>query len=158
MKYILTVLLISLSSFSLASGYIGTQAVNIGDDDLSFNGVNLIAGIDITKNIGIRGRYLLNSDDDSIDGVKVELESVYGVDAVLTFPMAGNLSPYVSIGRTEIEIRGSYGGYSETADDSFTSVGAGIKYDVNEKVVISAEYMRLDSDIDSFGAGIQLNF
>ncbi len=148
-----------LTSMVNAGGYVGTQAAVIGDDDLSFNIVNVTAGYDFNDVFGVRGRYMLTANQDSIDGVNVDLDSAYGADVIFTLPLSKEFNPYLLMGRTEIEVTASYGGYSESADDGYTTFGGGVNYEINENVVINAEYLRMDDgDIESYGAGITLRF
>lgn len=156
MKVVILGLMMLVASMVNAGAYVGTQVATISDDDLSFNVVNVIAGLNVNEVVGVRARVMVQSSDDSIDGVSVDLDSAYGLDLVLTVPAEG-FSPYFIVGRTKLEVTGSYGGYSESASDSFTTVGAGLNYPLNDSATLSIEYMRMDSDISLIGAGISFS-
>ena len=157
MKAVILSSMLVLTSMVNAGAYVGTQVATIGDDDLSFNIVNVVAGYNFNDSIGVRTRYMVQSNDDSLDAVDVDLDKAYGADLVLTIPAEG-FSPYFLVGRTKLEISGSYGGYSESASEGFTTVGAGLNYEINEVALLSIEYLRMEDDVDSIGAGVSLRF
>jgi len=158
MRAVIFSLMLVLTSMVQAGAYVGTQAATLGDDDLSFNVINAVAGYEFNNVISVRGRYAVASNDDDLDGVKVELDKAYGADLIITIPSDNGLNPYFLVGRTNIEITGSYGGYSESEDDGFTTLGAGLNYAINESALLSVEYLHMENDVESLGAGISLRF
>ena len=157
MKVVILGLMMLVTSMVNAGAYVGTQVATLGDDDLSFNIVNAVVGYDFNEVVGVRTRYMVTSNDDSIDGVTVDLDSAYGADLIFSIPSEG-FNPYVLVGTTKIKVTGSYGGYSESASDSFTTIGAGLNYDINQSASLSIEYLRMQDDVESLGAGISLRF
>ena len=158
MKAVILSSMLVLTSMVNAGAYVGTQVATIGDDDLSFNIVNAVVGYEVNDVISVRGRYAVSSNDDKLDGVKVELDKAYGADLIISIPSDNGLNPYFLVGRTNIEVTGSYGSYSESADDGFTTLGAGLSYQINEVAMLSVEYLHMENDVESLGAGVSLRF
>ena len=156
-KILATVIFMASSAVN-AGAYVGTQVATLGDDDLSFNIVNAVVGYELNDVISVRGRYAVSSNDDKLDGVKVELDKAYGADLIISIPSDNGLNPYFLVGRTNIEVTGSYGSYSESEDDGFTTLGAGLNYQINEVAMLSVEYLHMENDVESLGAGVSLRF
>jgi opacity protein-like surface antigen len=158
MKIVLTVLLLTLSSLSMAGGYIGASYTGIQSDITDHTGVNLRAGYAFNDVVSMEGRYMVNTSEESYDGVNVELDPVYGAYVILALPLTDSVSPYVVAGYTYGEAKASYGGYSETADESSSSIGIGIRSELTENWTANAEYLQAFDDIDMISIGLQLNF
>ena len=158
MKKKLLVLPMLLSSMVSAGAYVGASYNTIDFGDVEFDASQLVVGSQFNDYIGIEARYGRGAGDESIDGVTVELDSVYGDYLTLSAPLSDSLSAYAIIGKTWAEATASYGGYSESAKDDTGSVGLGARYSIREALTIRAEYMKYDDDVDGLSIGVQVNF
>ena len=158
MKKVLLVLSMFLSSMVSAGAYVGASYNTIDFGDVEFDASQLVVGAQFNDYIGIEARYGSGIGDESIDGVTVELDSVYGGYLTLSAPLSDSLSAYAIIGKTWAEATASYGGYSESAKDDTGSVGLGARYSIREALTIRAEYMKYDDDVDGLSIGVQVNF
>lgn len=135
------------ASHCFADGNIGVSAFNIDTDVADFRGMNLDIGYDFTDLVGVRGSYMISSSDEVVNSVNIEITDMYSFDAILSLPFSDTLKPYFTIGKLYIDAKASYGGYSATASDSFTTYGAGIQYDLREAVSLSVEAKDIDGDL-----------
>ena len=158
MKKKLLVLPMLFSSIVNAGLYIGGNVGTIDFGDVEFTTTQFVIGSQFNEYVGVELRHGRGIDEESIDGVKVELDSVYGGYLTLSAPLSDSLSAYVIVGKTWAEATASYGGYSESAKDDTGSVGLGARYSIREALTIRAEYMKYDDDVDGLSIGVQVNF
>lgn len=144
-------------SHCFADANIGVTAFNIDTDVADFRGMNLDVGYDFTDLIGVRASYMIGSEDEVVNGVNIEIDQMYAFDAILSLPLSDSLRPYFTIGKLHIKAKGSYGGYSETISDDFTTYGMGIQFDLREAVSISVEAKDIDGDLMTM-ASVTANF
>ncbi len=150
--------IVFLSYNSRAGGYAGAS-YGMTDTNISdHSGITLTGGYAFNDFISIEGRYLFSSGDDSYSGVDISIDYIYGAYLNFTLPVTDSVSVYGIFGHTEGEVTASYMGYSETASDSSSSFGGGVKYDILEAWTVKVEYMSLFDDVDQFQVGLQLNF
>lgn len=136
MKKILfaSVLAISATTASAEGFYAGAQfvSVELEEDSLGLsadlNGLGLLGGYRFNENIAIEGRYITGVGDDTILGVKTELESYVGVNLLGNIPLAEGFSLYGSLGYGNATIRLSDNTGAVEDDDSSVSYGAGLQY------------------------------
>ena len=140
-----------------ADPYIGTSVFTLDTDVGDFRGIDLNAGYRAGEILEVRAHYMLGAEDESVDGVKVELDQMYGVDVIVNIPLSDTLNPYVLAGNTWVKAKGSYGGYSISEKDDFVTFGAGVRFDVREAVSVYFEYKDVDGT-DSLGLGFTSNF
>ena len=158
MKKVLLVLSMLFSSVVNAGLYIGGNVGTIDFGDVEFTTTQFVIGSQFNEYVGVELRHGRGIDEESIDGVTVELDSVYGGYLTLSAPLSDSLSAYVIVGKTWAEATASYGGYSESAKDDTGSVGLGARYSIREALTIRAEYMKYDDDVDGLSIGVQVNF
>ena len=158
MKNALLLLIVSLSTICNAGGYMGVNHAWLDADEVDFTGVNLVAGYAFNDVVGIEGRTLINSSAENYRGIDLEIDKLWGLYATLTLPILEEFNPYIIFGHSEGEVTASYQGQSASADDSSTSLGFGVKYNLREQWSVRAEYLEVFDDIESFSVGLNLNF
>lgn len=139
-------------------GYMGASGNYIDTPLTNHTGVTLHGGYNFNDFLGLEGRYLVNSSEEGYQGASVEIDSLYGIYLVGTVPVTDSLGVYVVFGHSRAEVRASYYYDSETASESSSSLGFGIKYDLVEAWTVNAEYTELFDNIDQFNVGLKLNF
>ena len=145
------------TSHSFADPYIGTSVFTMDTDVGDFRGVDLNAGYRAGELVEVRLHYMLGAQDESYQGVSLSLEKKYGVDLIINLPLSDTFIPFVSVGNTWMEAKGTYQGYSASAKDDHATYGFGVRVAAREAVSFTAEYKRID-DIDLFALGITANF
>lgn len=141
-----------------AGGYAGISANYIDTEITNHFGTTIKGGYSFNDFLAVEGRYLVNSSDEGYQGVSIEIDSLYGVYLIGSIPVTDSVSAYVLFGHSEGEVKASYRGYSESADDGSSSLGFGLKYDIIELWSVTAEYTELFDEIDQMSVGLQLNF
>ena len=140
-----------------ADPYIGTSVFNLDTDLGDFRGIDLNAGFRAGEILEVRAHYMLGAEDETVDGVKVELDEMYGVDLIINIPISDTITPYALAGNTWVKAEASAGGYSASARDDFVTYGAGIRFDVRESVSIYGEFKDIDG-AESLAFGFTSNF
>ena len=143
---------------SMADGYVGVSGGYIDTDITNHMAVNLHGGYAFNDFISMEGRVLINSSEEGYHGASVEIDSLYGLYIMGTVPISDDLSVYALFGHSRGEATASYNGYSETADDSGSSMGFGIKYDLLEAWTVRLEHTEILDGIDMTQATLTLNF
>ena len=141
-----------------AGGYVGISAAQIDTDISDHFGNVLTGGYAFNDFFAVEATTLINSNDDSYRGVNIEIESLYTLSVKGTVPLGNSLSVFGTIGHARGEATASYGGYSESADDSGTAYSFGVSYDILEAWTINASYSELLDEVDQIAVGMQLNF
>jgi len=134
------------TSYCFADANIGVSVFNIDTDIADFRGINLDVGYDFNDIFGVRASYMIGSEDEQISGVNVEIDEMYSIDAIVTFPLSDSLNPYITVGQLHADLKADYMGYSASASDDFTTYGAGIKFDLREAVTVAFEFKDVDGD------------
>ncbi len=136
---------------------VSATVFNIDTDIADFRGINLDVGYDFTDLIGVRGSYMIGAEDEVVGGVNVEITDLYSFDAILRLPLSDTVMPYFTVGKLHIAAKASYAGYSATAEDNFTTYGAGIQFNLREAVTLSAEFKDISGDAMTM-LRVQANF
>lgn len=150
----------------------GTGFVGSCDDDDT--GWKLYGGYQFTKNWGLEFGWVdfgEISAKGTILGIpataKAEVDG-WTLSGVGTLPFADNFSGFAKLGiiRAKVDMKGTIGGVSGSADDTSTewAAGLGVKYDFTNNVSLRAEWERfndlgdLESDIDLLSIGVVFKF
>jgi len=140
-----------------ADAYIGTSVFTLDTEVGDFRGVDVNAGYRAGEILEFRVSYMLGAQDETYQGVNIELEQKYGADLIVNLPLSDTLNPYLSVGNTWMKAKASYQGLSATAKDDFATYGAGMRFDVREAVSVYGEYKDMDGT-DMFSLGFTANF
>ena len=96
----------------------------------------------VNDNVSVEGRFGIGLQDDTVLGVDVEIDTLFGLYGVFHTSSNSNTSFYGVLGFTKGEATASVPGFSVTEDDSGLSYGFGV--DINS---FNIEYMLyLDED------------
>jgi len=155
---LILMLMVGFTHYSHSGGYMGLSATTISTDITDHNGLILTVGSEMNSFISIEGFALVSSTDDDYQGVNLSIDNLYGVNLIGSIPINDSLSPFISLGYTRAEATASYMGYSESASDSGSSVGVGIKYQLLESWSIKAQYTEYLDDVDGFSIGLTAHF
>ena len=146
MKILILLVLSVLFIPSVSAGsYVGISQTEIDYEnsevaDLDFEARGVIIGYEIGNNAAVEFRYSEGSDDDTLYGYDVKIDSTYGVYGKYKFASSAPITPYVLLGFTKAKLKvESFGSDSE----SDLSYGAGFSVSVTESISIAAEYMVL---------------
>ncbi|NQZ69054.1 MAG: porin family protein, partial [Lentisphaeria bacterium] len=97
----------------------------------------------INDSVAIEARIGVGLEDDTVDistiDYTLELDTLYGLYAVVNFPLGDALSAYGLIGFTEADATFSASGLSGSADDDGLSYGVGLNW--GSDVALNLEYM-----------------
>ena len=140
-----------------ADPYIGTSVFTLDTDVGDFRGVDLNAGYRFGELLELRGSYMLGAQDETYQGVNIELDRKYGVDLIVNLPLSETIVPFVSVGNMWLKAKLNGGGYSASASDDFTTYGFGVRLDIREAFSVVGEYKYVDGDT-IFALGMTANF
>jgi len=139
-------------------GYVGISGGYLDTDITNHMAVNLHGGYAFNDFISMEGRVLINSSEEGYHGASIEIDSLYGLYIMGTVPISDDLSVYAVFGHSRAEATASYDGYSATADDSGSSVGFGVKFNLLEAWTVRLERTELLDGMDMTQATLTLNF
>ncbi len=176
MNNITKLLLILLSSFALSVASIqnvfadglyvgaGVYTVEIEDDIIDdddtvpafFVGYNFYDGNLFMLSVEAGYYDLGEASEGSID---IEAEAIT-LAGVVYFPITPIFEIYgkVGVAEVDVEIETPFGDFDDDGSESF--VGAGVAFDILDTIDIYAEYLVIDTEIDSelIGVGVRLDF
>lgn len=149
--------------FYLGGGYSElTLDTNNASSDADLDSLFVRGGIQLNEFLAAEARLGFGVGDDRINGVKAEIEDVYGVYLKAGLPTTVGLYPYALLGVTHAKIKLSAGGFSETESDSDIGYGIGVDYAFSHAVSAGLEYARLyDSggeEIRGLSLGVNFKF
>lgn len=154
--------LVNAAPAEVGDTYTGFQ---FGNSDVSFNGESdidldlalLQFGVWVSDDIALEVRTARSSNEDTIQGIDYEIESIYGMYGLYHFHFSEVASLYAAAGLSRATLKGSVPGNSEQQDESSISYGIGAKFSV-----FSIEFMRYmeidEMEVDVVSVGIQYTF
>jgi len=145
----------------LGGGYTdATLDLDAVDKDADIGMLFVRGGYQINQNVAVEARLGTTIDDDTIYGVDVEVEDMYGVYLKAGLPTQSGFYPYVLLGMTHVKVEASGRGGSASDSDSDISYGLGVDYWFNSQVSAGLEFANFyDNDGDEVsGITLGLNF
>ncbi len=144
-----------------AESYIGIQIgnsdVSNGVSDLDLDVILFQVGVWVSDDISLELRTGRGSNDDTVQGVDVEIESLYGMYGLYHFNFSDFASVYGAVGLSRLTLKASGAGGSDQEDENGLSYGVGAKLSI-----FSIEFMRyLDTnevEADVVSVGVQYTF
>ena len=97
-------------------------------------------GYQINEYIALEARLGDGVQDDTVDGVKLEIDNMYGGYVKVGRPSEVGLYPYALLGYTHVELKARVPGYSATSSDSDVSYGIGADYWFSRQLSAGLEY------------------
>lgn len=83
--------------------------------------------------------------------MKAELENARSVNVKLGYEVAKGVTPYIKLGRGNVDMKLSALGASSTSNFDTKTIGAGVSYDVSNSFAVVGEYRQL-SNLDGTGS------
>jgi len=144
---------------SMAEGGYGSISMDYIDTDVvNFWGSTAAIGYEFNDFAAVQGECLIHSSEEAKDGVKLTLEKLCGVYAIGTVPVTDSWSVFIRYGHSWIEAEASYNGYSDTADESDTSLGFGIRYEMSENWRATFQRTEVVDGVDVTSAALTFVF
>lgn len=149
--------------------YVGGAYSQISDDengtseDASLGALFVRGGYQFNPNLALEARLGAGVSDDKIEGVKVELEHMYGAYIKAGTPTLNRLYPYFLVGWTDVKMKASVPGDSNTDTRGGPSFGLGIDVYITHNISANLEYAELynktpDAKIDGLSLGVSYKF
>ena len=127
--------------------------------ELNFTTIGAIVGTKLSNHVAIEGRYSSGHEGDDVASYDVDIKSTYGVYGRFSMDNTTNVTPYVIAGYTKAEIH-VQGAGNDSADG--LSVGAGVSFNLSDKLSVGVEYMSLldknDYDVDQVSGTLLYSF
>lgn len=144
--------------------YAGASAVYVTyseDDDLDLGAIVGRFGTQLNEIVALEARLGTGVSDDSLYGISLDLNYMYGIYAKAGFE-ANGFYPYAVLGYTKGELEASYSGYHYNESDNDLSYGVGVDYALTDRVSGNIEYMSYmdkdDYELNGFSAGFTYKF
>ncbi|WNC69660.1 porin family protein [Thalassotalea nanhaiensis] len=137
------------------AGALLSQSIHSSDsfDELNFSTAIARFGYSFTTNMAIEARVGASMDEDEVNGVSKNVDSLAGIYAVGTMPITKKFSFYGLIGVSSVEVTSTYGD-SESSDTlTAASLGAGVAYNISDSLAINLEAVDyVDEKHSKYGA------
>lgn len=165
-KAILAAAILGTSLSASANWELGVGYGNISDSedgvDLSLGGLMVSAGYQYNVSDSVtltpQVRYGIGIQDDEISGIDIELDNFYALSLKASTSLGEKAYAYVVPSYGKLELTGSAGGYSISADSDWEfGFGAGVGYSLSENASIEVSYESFDGS-DVIGLGAQFTF
>lgn len=158
-------ILIAPSAFA-AEPYVGVSWVRAAYKESGFATANPTAlavrvGTELNPNLAIEGRFGTGLADDTVSGIKLDIDNFYGAYVRGLLP-TGTITPYGLLGWTKGKATASAGSVSISDSDSDLSYGIGVDAWLSKTVALNAELGRLlkgdGYKIDALSFGVVFKF
>lgn len=130
--------------------------------DADLSAVDVGIGMFFNKNFGVEARLGVGLGDDTISGIKLELNNYFGIYARGEIPLPNRFSVYGLLGVAAVDLKASAGGIQASAVDNDISYGVGVMYSINNKSSVGLEYLMLydegPTQIDGLSINYQMKF
>jgi len=177
MKKTVTTLLLLVGMAQAQGVYVGYDySANINYDksgvnkDFDVTAFSWKVGYDLNHYFGVEARVGLGVDSDTkqnlitdaglgLTTATVELNRLYSALLKGSYPLVGGLKVNGYVGASSIKflVDSNQNYHSENFDSSFT-VGAGLSYDINEKVFVNVDYMAYSKNVKAMQIGMGFRF
>ena len=122
-----TLLMGSSMAVAADSGwYAEGQYLSLGADGVDVGGVGVAIGNNFTENLAVEFILGTGMGDDTVDGVKVELDSYYGLILKPNMDVTDKVNVFLNLGYADFDLSASYGNMSasESTDEFLWGIGA----------------------------------
>ena len=119
-------------------------------------------GTFVGNQLAVEGRFGVGFDDDTVDGVDVEIDRLVGVYGSGHIPMGGTSSLYAVLGYSDVKASFSGPDGSTTDSESGFSYGFGADIGITRAIALNVEFMRYidrsDVDVEALAVGLHYRF
>lgn len=123
---------------------VGSVEYEEGHASLDMTATSFILGVSFSDYVSSEVRYGSGINSDSLYGIKMDLDNYYGAYVLFTLPVNQYIQPYVIGGWTHMEVTISHPMYGSNTDTgSGTSLGFGIKSELNNHINLRLEVLEL---------------
>ena len=173
-KWLFSLLLLSLSSVSMAGFYIGGNIGSANTDDPSGlvddddTGYKIYIGAEVNQNFAVEGYYASFGEPSVTVGPNTATTEIsgIGIDAIGKLPVGSSSKLFASIGIFNWDEEYSVNGVTNFEDDGTDlKVGIGFQHSLSQAISLRLEYEAFyiqdsfdDIDVTMFSAGLQINF
>lgn len=142
--------------------YAGANYSFLSADDADLGMLSAKVGGMVTPYFGLEARAGFGVSDDTVSGIDVELNSLFGGYATLNLANESPATPYLIFGFTRYEYELSNRVASVKEDDSDFSYGVGVDFALTRDLSANLEYMRYGKsdgiEVDAIGLGLAFRF
>lgn len=127
--------------FYVGGGYSDTEVeIDVLGNEADVGVLFARGGYQLNQNVAFEARLGLITEDDKIDGWKIDIEELYGLYLKAGLPTQVGLYPYVLLGMTHAEVEASWRGFSDSDSGTDISYGFGADYWFNSQVSAGLEF------------------
>ena len=148
--------------FYVGGGYTKVSDKEYGvSNEADLGAVFLRGGYQLNPNLSVEARYYGGVSDDKIEGVKIELEQMYGAYLKVGLPTLNRLYPYMLVGYTDTKFKASVPGDSVTDKRGGASFGLGMDVYITHNISADVEYTEFynkQSDARITGLTLGMNY
>jgi len=134
-------------------------AFNISEDgdSVDLNGIGLVVGRDFSENFAVEIVAGVGAGDDSLYGVKIEVDRYYGLILKPNMDVSEKISIFLDLGYVDLQLKASGPGGKFTNSSSEFLWGVGAEVDFNDSIYGSIGYTDIDTS-DGIQLGIGYRF
>lgn len=110
-------------------------------------------GYDFNANIGIGFEGGFSLIDDELLGVDFDVSTTF-IYLKGSIPIGNDAKLYAMIGPTNVELTGTLGGFSISADDSGTGIGFGFEKTLRSDAAFSIDYIKYTDEFEGFSVDV----
>ncbi len=127
-------------------GSVGYTNVAVEQIDVNLGMIQARGGLALNDYIAFEAELGFGVSDDTLAGVKVEMERQYGAYVVVKAPVADRISAFGRLGYADYEIKATAGGATASGEGNAAVFGLGVEGEITEKDAVRAEFGRFGDD------------
>ena len=137
--------------------YAEGQYLSLGADGVDLGGVGVAIGNNFTENLAVEFILGTGMGDDTVDGIKVELDSYYGLILKPNMDVTDKVNVFLNLGYADFDVSASLGSISasDSADEFLWGIGA--QADFTDTLYGTASFLDV-GDTDGFRVSLGLKF
>ena len=137
--------------------YAEGQYLSVGADGVDLGGVGVAIGNNFTENLAVEFILGTGMGDDTVDGIKVELDSYYGLILKPNMDVTDKVNVFLNLGYADFDVSASLGSISasDSADEFLWGIGA--QADFTDTLYGTASFLDV-GDTDGFRVSLGLKF
>ena len=137
--------------------YAEGQYLSVGADGVDLGGVGVAIGNNFTENLAVEFILGTGMGDDTVDGIKVELDSYYGLILKPNMDVTDKVNVFLNLGYADFDVSASLGSISASDSDDEFLWGIGAQADFTDTLYGTASFLDV-GDTDGFRVSLGLKF